>query len=98
MSNPGPAALAAATAAPKTKPADYIMGIYQESQPGEGDWHIIAGRKPKANWSGIDDTEPEPTLVLMQKRRFRSKYETTEYLQRVTPMTTMFKAGRPPEN
>ena len=86
MSNPGPAAPAAATAAPaaataapaaataasKTKPANYIMGIYKESQPGEGDWYIVAGRKPKVNWSGINDTAPEPTLVPTQKRRFRS--------------------------
>ena len=67
------------------------MGTYKESQPGKGNWYIVAGRKPKADWSGIDDTAPEPTLVPMQKRRFRSKYETTEYLQRVTPMTTKFR-------
>ena len=66
MSNPGPAAPVAVTAAPKTKPADYIMGIYQESQPGEGDWHIITGCKTKVDWSRIDDTAPEPTLVPTQ--------------------------------
>ena len=35
--------------------------------------------------------EPIPT----QKRRFRSKHESSEYLQRVTPMTTKFKGGMP---
>ena len=78
MSNPGPAAPTAATAAPKTKPDNYIMGTYQASQLGKGDWHIIAGHKPKADWSGIDYTEPVPTYIPTQKRRFRSMYETTE--------------------
>ena len=81
----------AATAA--IKPTDYLMGAYQESQTGAGDWYIIAGRKPKADWSGIDTTEPIPTPVPTQKRRYRSKYESSEYLQRVTPMTTQFKEG-----
>ena len=96
MRNPGPAAPTAAIAAPRTNPADYIMGVYEESQLGEGNWYIIAGRKPKADLSGIDYTEPAPTYVPTQKRRFRSKYETTEYIQTVTPMTTKVKEGMPP--
>ena len=96
MSNPGPVAPTAVTSTPRTKPADYIMGVYEESQSGKGDWHIIAGCKTKADWSGIDYIEPAPTYIPMQKRRFRSKYETTEYIQRVTPMTTEFKEGMSP--
>ena len=71
MSNPGPAAPtpAATTATTKTKPPNFIMGNYKESQPGKGDWYIVAGLKPKANWSGIDSTALEPTPVPTQKRR-----------------------------
>ena len=89
----GQPAAAAAPAAAASKPTDYIMGKYVESKSGTGDWHIIAGRKPKADWSGIDDTAKEETYVPTQKRRFNSKREATEYGDRVAPMTTKFKDG-----
>ena len=75
------------------KPTDYLRGAYQESQTGAGNWYIIAGCKPNADWSGINTTEPIPTSVPTQKRRFRLKHELSKYLQRVTQMTTQFKEG-----
>ena len=60
-------AAAAATSATSTrnaKPPDFIMGQYEEeSQADCGDWHIVAGREPLADWSGIDATEPRSTFL-----------------------------------
>ena len=87
---------AAATAANSTrnaKPPDFIMGRYEESQADCGDWHIVAGGKPLADWSGIDATKPRSTFVPTQTRSFKSKYKTTDYEKRTAPMATKFKDG-----
>ena len=87
------AAIAAAATPKNAKPPDFIMGKYIESQAGCGDWHIVAGGKPLVDWSGIDATEPRSTFVPTQTRSFKSKYKTSEYEQRTTPMSTKFKEG-----
>ena len=78
---------------PDDKPSDYIMGKFQESKPGSGDWYIISGGHPKADWSGIDPSKPVSTYVPTQKRIYGSKHESAEYAKRVKPMETVFKEG-----
>ena len=69
---------------------EYIMGKYVESDSGTGNWYIIAGRKPKADWSAIDTTAKEDTFVPTQKRSFNSNREVTEYGDHVALMTTKY--------
>ena len=77
--NDGPLAAALAAATSTSKLSNYTMGKYVESESGMGHWYIIAVRKPKADWSGLDITEKEETYVPKQKRRLNSKSEVTEY-------------------
>ena len=89
----GSPAAAPAIASSTSKPSYYIMGKYVESDAGVGDWYIIAGLKPKADWSGIDTTKKEETYMPTQKRRFNSKREVTKYGDSIAPMTTKYKDG-----
>ena len=84
----------AATAQTKVpKPPSYIMGEFVESYPGTSDWHIIAGGKPKPDWSGRDATDPNRTFVPTQLRGYKNKYQAIEYEKRTEPMKTKFKEG-----
>ena len=86
-------AMAATTQVTVPKPPDYLMGEFVESYPGTLDWHIIAGGKPKPDWSGRDATDPNRTFVPTQQRGYKNKYQAIEYEKRTEPMKTKFKEG-----
>jgi hypothetical protein len=70
------------------------MGKFIESHPGSGDWHIISGGKPNADWTGIDAQAPKSAYVPTQIRGSKSKYAAIEYEKRIQGPKTKYKEGR----
>ena len=65
-------------------PPNPIMGLYEESYSGAGDWYAISGGKPLPDWSGLALTHS----------KLRSIQEGTDPLQLTKLKKLMIKELR----
>ena len=78
---------------PIKAPANPTMGKYFESYPGAGDWYVISGGKPLADWSSLD---PAAVTAKVNPRQFRplsAALKRKAYDKRVEGLQTQFKQG-----
>ena len=74
-------------------PSNPIMGIYQESYAGAGDWYAISGGKPLPDWTGLDPNAYKTSVNPRRHRPVSAHQASKAYAKRIEGLETKFKQG-----
>ena len=75
-------------------PRNPIMGIYEESYEGSGDWTVRSGGKPLKDWSGLDpNAYKNNPKNPRQLRQVSPSLEQKSYNKRIQGLDIKYKEG-----
>ena len=74
-------------------PPNPIMGLYEESYKGAGDWYAVSGGKPLPNWVGLDPNAYKTTVNPRRYRPIAAHLAQKAYSKRVEGLDHKFNEG-----